>query len=154
MCFLSTQTQKLYVQSVKTCLLMTIILILQSQKCLSKAFIPVIRSMWPGINDHSGGSSYMVSNMRKRAVQASRFMLQMMQTPLYVKETEVEDDNGCKTSQQVIDGSEQPSVECGEEGLAIRIATEVIVRNCKFILWFMIALKMLKDEYSNYYVFA
>ncbi|KAK6256137.1 Nuclear condensin complex subunit 3 [Theobroma cacao] len=96
------------------------------KKCLSKAFIPVIRSMWPGINDHSGGSSYMVSNMRKRAVQASRFMLQMMQTPLYVKETEVEDDNGCKTSQQVIDGSEQPSVECGEEGLAIRIATEVV----------------------------
>ena len=29
----------------------------------------------------------MVSNMRKLAVQASRFMLQMMQAPLYAKET-------------------------------------------------------------------
>ena len=73
----------------------------------------------------------MVSNMRKRAVQASRFMLQMMQAPLYAKGTGVEDGNGCKGSPQIIDGSAQPSVECGEEGLAIRIATEVMVHNYK-----------------------
>lgn len=85
-----------------------------------------MRSMWPGIDDNPGGSSYMVSNMRKRAIQASRFMLQMMQTPLYAKGTEAEDDNGCNGSPEIIDGPSQPSVECGEEGLAIRIATEVI----------------------------
>ncbi|KAM6574249.1 hypothetical protein CsatA_022576 [Cannabis sativa] len=44
--------------------------------------------------------------MRKRAVQASRFMLQMMQAPLY-------------------EDSVEPPLECGEEGLAIRIAIEV-----------------------------
>ncbi|KAB2057612.1 hypothetical protein ES319_A11G179900v1 [Gossypium barbadense] len=96
------------------------------KKCLSKAFIPVMRSMWPGIDDNPGGSSYMVSNMRKRAIQASRFMLQMMQTPLYARGTEAEDDNGCNGSPEIIDGPSQPSVECGEEGVAIRIATEVL----------------------------
>ncbi|OMO92440.1 Armadillo-like helical [Corchorus capsularis] len=96
------------------------------KKCLSKAFITVIRSMWPGLNDHSGGSSFTVSNMRKCAVQASRFMLQMMQAPLYAKETEVGSDNDCKGSPDIIDVCAQPSVECREEGLAIRIATEVV----------------------------
>ncbi|KAI3867044.1 hypothetical protein MKX03_028928 [Papaver bracteatum] len=43
-------------------------------KCISKAFIPVIRSIWPVIN----GSSFVVTNLRKRATQASRFMLQMV----------------------------------------------------------------------------
>ncbi|KAK8569245.1 hypothetical protein V6N12_007777 [Hibiscus sabdariffa] len=100
------------------------------KKCLSKAFIPVMRSMWPGIYDNSGGSTYMISSMHKRAIQASRFMLQMMQTPLYSKGTEAEDDNGCKRSPDIIDGWAQPSVEYGEEGLAIRIATEVILCNC------------------------
>ncbi|OMO99227.1 Armadillo-like helical [Corchorus olitorius] len=97
-----------------------------SPKCLSKAFITVIRSMWPGLNDHSGGSSFTVSNMRKCAVQASRFMLHMMQAPLYAKETEVGSDKDCKGSPDIIDVSAQPSVECREEGLAIRIATEVL----------------------------
>ncbi|KAI3964221.1 hypothetical protein MKW92_011255 [Papaver armeniacum] len=41
-------------------------------RCISKAFIPVIRSMWPAIY----GSSFVVSNLRERAKQASRFMLQ------------------------------------------------------------------------------
>ncbi|GMI66121.1 EMBRYO DEFECTIVE 2656 [Hibiscus trionum] len=96
------------------------------KKCLSKTFIPVMRSMWPGIDDNSGGSTYMISSMRKRAIQASRFMLQMMQTPLYAKGTEAEDDNGCKGSPEIIDGSAQSSIEYGEEGLAIHIATEVL----------------------------
>ncbi|XVF71042.1 hypothetical protein PTKIN_Ptkin12aG0003000 [Pterospermum kingtungense] len=96
------------------------------KKCLSMSFVPVMRSMWPGIDGNSGGSSFTVSNMRKRAVQASRFLLQMMQAPLYAKGTGVEDDNGSNGSPQVIDGSAQLSVECGEEGLAIRIATEVL----------------------------
>ncbi|GMI77035.1 EMBRYO DEFECTIVE 2656 [Hibiscus trionum] len=107
------------------------------KKCLSKAFIPVMRSMWPGINENFGGSTYMISSMRKRAIQASRFMLQMMQTPLYAKGTEAGDDSDCKGTEagddgdckgspEIIDGLAQPLVECGEEGLAIRIAAEVL----------------------------
>ncbi|KAB5560881.1 hypothetical protein DKX38_005838 [Salix brachista] len=94
-------------------------------KHLSKAFILVMRSMWPGIYGNAGGSAVVVSNMRKRAVQASRFMLQMMQAPLYPKPTE----NGveiCSTQPtEIVDGSLQPSFECSDEGLGIRIAAEV-----------------------------
>lgn len=101
---------------------------LEVQKCLSKAFVPVMRSMWPGIYGNAGGSSIVVSNKRKRAVQASKFMLQMMQAPLYVKEKEVEGENRSRETSETLD-SREPSLECGEEGLAIRIATEVIVFN-------------------------
>ncbi|KAJ7964464.1 Condensin complex subunit 3 [Quillaja saponaria] len=95
------------------------------KKCLSKAFIPVMRSMWPGINGNSGASPIVVSRMRKHAVQASRFMLQMMQVPLYTKETQPGDENSTRDVPEVIDGSVELPFECGEEGLAIRIAKEV-----------------------------
>ena len=99
------------------------------QKYLSKAFIPIMRSMWPGVNGNAGGSPVLVSDMRKRAVQASRFMLQMMQAPLYEKETVKEDENGNRELPEVIDGSLESPLECSEAGLAIRIAVEVIVYN-------------------------
>ncbi|OVA01866.1 Nuclear condensin complex subunit 3 [Macleaya cordata] len=89
--------------------------------CISKAFIPVTRSMWPGIYGNAGGSSFVVSNLRKRATQASRFMLQMMQAPLYSKETETEEEHGSKKSSESAGGD----FENGEEGLAIRIGAEV-----------------------------
>ncbi|XP_057492264.1 uncharacterized protein LOC130777854 isoform X2 [Actinidia eriantha] len=97
------------------------------KRCLSKAFILVMRSLWPGINGNTGGSPLLISNMRKRAVQASRFMLQMMQAPLYAKETETTDENGSKDFPEAVDGSVHPlhDFENGEEGLAIRIAAEV-----------------------------
>ncbi|XP_059623216.1 uncharacterized protein LOC132266380 [Cornus florida] len=98
------------------------------KKCLSKSFITVMRSMWPGINGNAGGASLVVSNMRKRAIQASRFMLQMMQAPLYAKDTETLDENGGKESPaEIIEGSVHPSndFENGEEGLALRIGAEV-----------------------------
>ncbi|KAI4299612.1 hypothetical protein L6164_033053 [Bauhinia variegata] len=95
------------------------------KKFISKAFIPVMRSMWPGIYGNSGGSSFMVSQMRKRAVQASRFMLQMMQVPLYTKETQPENENNSKEVPEVIDSCAEVPFECGEEGLAIHIAIEV-----------------------------
>ncbi|XP_062093114.1 uncharacterized protein LOC133798691 [Humulus lupulus] len=94
------------------------------KKYLSKAFVPVMRSMWPGIDGSAGASTIAVSNMRKRAVQASRFMLQLMQAPLYRKDNETEDVNGSRDLPDVRDGVE-PLLECGEEGLAIRIAIEV-----------------------------
>lgn len=95
---------------------------------MSKAFVPLIRSMWPGIDGVSKISSYVVSNQRKRAVQASRFILQMMQTPLYKKETRGEPESA--------DDSIQTPLDRTEEGLAIRIAIEVsciyhIVRKIK-----------------------
>ncbi|XP_021808720.1 condensin complex subunit 3 isoform X2 [Prunus avium] len=96
------------------------------KKCISKSFITVMRSMWPGINGNAGGSSYVVSNMRKRAVQVSRFMLQIMQAPLYKNETEDGNDTG-----EVPEVIEEPPLECGEEGLAIRIATEVATFSTK-----------------------
>ncbi|VVA27763.1 PREDICTED: condensin complex subunit 3 [Prunus dulcis] len=96
------------------------------KKCISKSFITVMRSMWPGINGNAGGSAYMVSNMRKRAVQVSRFMLQIMQAPLYKNEMEDGNDTG-----EVPEVIEEPPLECGEEGLAIRIATEVATFHTK-----------------------
>ncbi|XP_037492105.1 condensin complex subunit 3 [Jatropha curcas] len=101
------------------------------KKCLSKAFLPVMRSMWPGIYGNAGGASSVVSNMRKRAVQASRFMLQMMQAPLFAKQTEIGDENASTELPEVIESISQPSFECGEEGLAIRIAAEVASFNVK-----------------------
>jgi len=45
---------------------------------VSKEFVKGIHSinasMWPGIYGNAGGSAAVVSNMRKRAVQASRFI--------------------------------------------------------------------------------
>ncbi|KAI3976486.1 hypothetical protein MKX01_008344 [Papaver californicum] len=91
------------------------------KRCISKAFIPVIRSMWPAIYGNAGGSSFVVSNLRKRATQASLFMLQMMQVPLYSKETETEEESARKNLSESTDND----FENGEEGLAIRIGAEV-----------------------------
>ncbi|KAK7305684.1 hypothetical protein VNO77_43593 [Canavalia gladiata] len=95
------------------------------KRCISNAFIPVMRSMWPGIFGNSAGSSFMVSQMRKRAVQASRFMLQMVQIPLCVKETQPECKNSSTEHPEVIDSCPEIPFECGEEGLTLRIAVEV-----------------------------
>eukprot|EP00268_Persea_americana_P004211 TRINITY_DN11330_c0_g3_i2.p1 TRINITY_DN11330_c0_g3~~TRINITY_DN11330_c0_g3_i2.p1 ORF type:complete len:436 (+),score=102.06 TRINITY_DN11330_c0_g3_i2:592-1899(+) len=97
------------------------------KKCISKAFIPVMRSMWPGIYGNPGGASVVVSAQRKHSIQASRFMLQMMQTPLYPNGSE-EDQFGVETPENR-DGSVQSliDIESGEEGLAIRIAVEVAI---------------------------
>ncbi|KAL2922343.1 Condensin complex subunit 3, partial [Bienertia sinuspersici] len=94
------------------------------KKHLSKVFIPVMRAMWPGINGNHGGSTAMISTMRKRAVRASRFMLQMIQSTMYQKET----DNHVNTLPEENGGSvnHTDEIEAGEEGLAIRIATEVV----------------------------
>ncbi|CAA7055710.1 unnamed protein product [Microthlaspi erraticum] len=85
---------------------------------VSKAFVPLIRSLWPGIDGITKMSSYVVSNQRKRAVQASRFILQMMQTPLYKKETR----GGPESAEDSI----QTPLDRTEEGLAIRIAIEMV----------------------------
>lgn len=85
--------------------------------------MPVMRSLWPGIDGNSTGSSMVVSNMRKRAVQASRFMLQMMQAPLLIKESTKQDDNDNENLGVETDTS--LDFESGEEGLAVRIAVEV-----------------------------
>ncbi|KAJ8428900.1 hypothetical protein Cgig2_024969 [Carnegiea gigantea] len=92
-------------------------------KHLSEAFVPVLRATWPGINGNHGGSTTMISNMRKRAVQASRFMLQMMQSRLYQKEADDNSDGVSEDHEGTVESSDD--FETGEEGLAIRIATEV-----------------------------
>ncbi|CAH9070046.1 unnamed protein product [Cuscuta epithymum] len=91
--------------------------------CLSKAYVPVMRSLWPGIDGNSAGSNVMVSNMRKRAMRASFFMVQMMQVPIYTKVTETSnDEDGTGNLDNLMGPSEY---ESGEEGLAIRIGSEV-----------------------------
>jgi condensin complex subunit 3 len=105
----------------------------EHKKCISKAFIPVMRSVWPGVYGNAGGSStIMVSALRKNASQISRFMLQLLQTPLYNAEDE---SSGVETGQhspneeggQEIFVSKQtrPEVDAGLEELAIRIGVEV-----------------------------
>jgi len=59
-----------------------------------------------------------VSNMRKCAVQASRFIhVADHAAPLYAKQTENEGENGSTQSNETVDGSLQPSFECSDEGL-------------------------------------
>ncbi|KAK9741242.1 hypothetical protein RND81_03G091600 [Saponaria officinalis] len=93
------------------------------KKYLSKAFIPVMQAMWPGINGSNGGSTTMISNMRKRAVQASRFMLQMVQSTLYQKEADCHANGQQENNGNSVD--ECDDFETTEEGLALRIATEI-----------------------------
>uniref|UniRef100_A0A0A0KN50 Nuclear condensin complex subunit 3 C-terminal domain-containing protein n=1 Tax=Cucumis sativus TaxID=3659 RepID=A0A0A0KN50_CUCSA len=95
------------------------------KRWISESFVPVMRSMWPGMNNNVGGSAAEVANMRKRAVQASRFMLQMMQAPLYGNDTERKEEDGCMGNQEVAGSIGEPPLECTEDGLAIQIAVEV-----------------------------
>lgn len=87
--------------------------------------------MWPGINGNAGGSAHVVSVLRKRAVQASRFMLQMMQAPLYAKETQAEISNNYRDSAETCRKLEDSSIERMEEGLAIRISIEVTFKRLR-----------------------
>lgn len=84
-----------------------------------------MRGMWPGICGNSAGSTTAVSRMRKRAVQVSRFMLQMIQCPLFSKESE--EQHSSKSSDSVLTSTQSlENFDSGEEGLAIRIAAEVL----------------------------
>ncbi|KAH9624926.1 hypothetical protein KSS87_008375, partial [Heliosperma pusillum] len=96
------------------------------QKHLSKAFIPVMQAMWPGINGTNGRSTTMISNMRKRAVQASRFMLQMVQSPEYKNEVTSHSNNQPDSENSTGSVEHSDDFETREEGLAIRIAIEIL----------------------------
>ncbi|CAA7401389.1 unnamed protein product [Spirodela intermedia] len=90
-----------------------------NKACISRAFVPVMRSMWPGVNGNAVGYQVLA---RKRAVNASRFMLQLMQTPVYqskAEEAEKSPDSLSTSGKSTLD------MESGEEGLAIRIGAEV-----------------------------
>ncbi|XP_020270589.1 condensin complex subunit 3-like [Asparagus officinalis] len=96
------------------------------KKCVSRAFIPVMKSMWPGICCNPGGASVVVSRLRKRAFQASRFMLQMMQIPLFSNEIEEQQSSENRTESPPTSEERSLDFESGEEGLAIQIAAEVV----------------------------
>ncbi|CAM0913331.1 unnamed protein product [Alopecurus aequalis] len=93
------------------------------KRCVSSAFVPLMRAMWPGIYGNAGGSGPVVSKKRKYAVQAARFMVQMVQTPLFSAESTEQ----ASMSPESLSTSPSPSVDfdISEEGLAIRIAVEV-----------------------------
>ena len=85
-----------------------------------------MRAMWPGIHGNAGGSGPVVSKKRKQAVQAARFMVQMVQSPLFSTETA---EQACMSPESL---SSSPGLivnyDISEEGLAIRIAVEVLLR--------------------------
>lgn len=97
------------------------------KRCVSSAFVPLMRAMWPGIYGNAGGSGPVVSKKRKCAVQAARFMVQMVQSPLLSTESTEQ----ATMSPESLSSSPSSSVDfdISEEGLAIRIALEVA--NCQ-----------------------
>ncbi|KAM0895551.1 hypothetical protein ACQ4PT_023797 [Festuca glaucescens] len=97
------------------------------KRCVSSAFVTLMRAMWPGIYGNAGGSGPVVSKRRKYAIQAARFMVQMVQTPLFSAES----TDQATMSPESLPSSPSPSVDfdISEEGLAIRIAVEVA--NCQ-----------------------
>nr|XP_009417689.1 PREDICTED: condensin complex subunit 3 isoform X1 [Musa acuminata subsp. malaccensis] len=92
------------------------------KRCISTAFIPTMRSLWPGVYGKSGGPAITVSKLRKRAVLAAHFMLQMMQIPLFSNERKEDELSSGNLSSSV---QTSDDFDSGEEGIAIRIAAEV-----------------------------
>ncbi|KAH9318229.1 hypothetical protein KI387_019998, partial [Taxus chinensis] len=104
----------------------------EHKKCISKAFVPVMRSVWPGVYGNPSGSSNVISSLRKHATQISRFMLQLLQTPLYNAQADSAGPESGQNSLQEDDGQEVPKskqseteVDEGLEELAIHIGVEV-----------------------------
>ncbi|XP_064939110.1 uncharacterized protein LOC135583761 isoform X3 [Musa acuminata AAA Group] len=91
------------------------------KRCISTAFIPTMRSLWPGVYGKSGGPAITVSKLRKRAVLAAHFMLQMMQIPLFSNERKEDELSSGNLSSSV---QTSDDFDSGEEGIAIRIAAE------------------------------
>jgi len=90
---------------------------------ICSAFVPVMKAMWPGLYGNAGGSPHVISKRRKLAVQASRFMVQMVQTQLFSTESM---DQASKSPESVSGSADvSNSFNISEEGLAIRIAVEV-----------------------------
>uniref|UniRef100_A0A0E0A7T0 Nuclear condensin complex subunit 3 C-terminal domain-containing protein n=1 Tax=Oryza glumipatula TaxID=40148 RepID=A0A0E0A7T0_9ORYZ len=100
--------------------------ILARLRCVSSAFVPVMRAMWPGLYGNVGGGAHAVSKRRKYAAQAARFMVQMVQTPLFSTETTEQASSSPESQSTKPDMSN--NFDISEEGLAIRIAVEVA--NC------------------------
>lgn len=92
------------------------------KRCVSSAFVPLMRAMWPGIYGNVGGSGPIISKKRKYAAQAARFMVQMVQAPMFSSETTEQ----ATTSSESLSSSPDSSsnFDISEEGLAIRIAVE------------------------------
>ncbi|XP_042468647.1 condensin complex subunit 3-like [Zingiber officinale] len=95
------------------------------KRCISTAFIPTVRSFWPGIYGNSSGSSLIVSKMRKRALLVARFMLQMIQVPLLSKESKEDESNKVNSESHSCSFQMSDDFDDGMEGIAIRIAAEV-----------------------------
>ncbi|KAL6631340.1 hypothetical protein ACP70R_028190 [Stipagrostis hirtigluma subsp. patula] len=96
------------------------------KSCVSNAFVPVMKAMWPGLYGNAGGSTHVISRRRKLAVQAARFMVQMVQTQLLSSESTDQAPKSPGSASSLADASN--NFDISEEGLAIRIAAEVA--NC------------------------
>jgi condensin complex subunit 3 len=82
-----------------------------------------MKAMWPGLYGNAGGSPVAISKRRKLAVQASRFMVQMVQTQLF--STESMDQASKSPESPSVSANVSNNFDISEEGLAIRIALEV-----------------------------
>ncbi|KAL6639556.1 hypothetical protein ACP70R_023286 [Stipagrostis hirtigluma subsp. patula] len=99
------------------------------KSCVCKAFVPVMKAMWPGLYGNAGGSTHVISRRRKLAVQAARFMVQMVQTQLLSSESTDQASKSPGSASSSANASN--NFDISEEGLAIRpirIAAEVA--NC------------------------
>lgn len=86
-----------------------------------------MKAMWPGLYGNAGGSTHVISKRRKLAVQASRFMVQMVQTQLFSTESMDQASKSSESASGLADASN--NFDISEEGLAIRIALEVSLNN-------------------------
>lgn len=84
-----------------------------------------MRSFWPGICGNPSGSSIIVSKMRKRALLVARFMLQMIQVPLFSKKSKDDESNKVNSESHSCSLQMSDDFENGVEGIAICIAAEV-----------------------------
>ncbi|CAK9882254.1 unnamed protein product [Sphagnum jensenii] len=84
-----------------------------NKKCIARAFIPVMRSAWPGIYGNEGGTSSIVAAKKNRATQLSKFMLELLENQL----------EGALNENGPLLSGETPDV--GQGRLAINIAVEV-----------------------------
>lgn len=94
------------------------------QRCISRGFIPIMRSTWPSIHGNHGGSTVVLSKMRKLAIQAAHFMVQMMQTPSQSQESQSTMNSHVNQCSATL-SSPDNDIDSADEGLALRIAVEV-----------------------------
>ena len=109
-----------------------------------------MKAMWPGLYGNAGGSPHVISKRRKLAVQASRFMVQMVQTQLF--STESMDQASKNPESASVSANVSNNFDISEEGLAIRIALEVSMNNLENTYTFFFLILQDTEQTSSQFV--